>query len=341
MDKSRKVGRRKLKLEEYIEGILKSDISVLARAITLVESNLPAHLKLSQELLNRLIHFSGKSIRIGITGAPGVGKSTFIERLGLYLCNLGYKVAVLAFDPSSTLSKGSILGDKTRMEKLSRHPNAFIRPSPSGGALGGVGRKTRETIILCESAGFNVIIVETVGVGQSEVIARSMVDFFTLLIQPGGGDELQGVKKGTVELSDVIVINKADGDNLRLAKITLDEYKRAIQYLSDATEGWKRRILLVSSLEGTGIEEYWKIVEEFKRDTVESGVFQIRRREQILDWFHSMVTENVMNLFFSNPKVKNLLSDFEHKIYTGKISPSSAVQKLFEELKNEDFNCFK
>lgn len=329
----------KLTLKDYVNGILNSDITILARAITLVESNLPSHFKLSQELLTQLMPHSGNSIRIGITGAPGVGKSTFIEKLGLYLCDLGFKVAVLAFDPSSTITKGSILGDKTRMEGLSRHPNAFIRPSPSGGALGGVGRKTRETILLCESAGFNVIIIETVGVGQSEVLVRSMVDFFALLILPGGGDELQGFKKGTVELADAIIINKADGENLKLAQITLGEYSKAIHYISQPTEGWETKILLASAFEGIGIEEFWRIVEEFRQKTIESGVFQLRRREQILDWFYSMVKENLLNAFFSNPKVKGLLPDFEHKIFTGKISPSSAVEKLFQELKNENFNC--
>lgn len=331
----------KLTIKDYVKGILNSDITVLARAITLVESNLPSHFRLSQELLTQLIPHSGNSIRIAITGAPGVGKSTFIEKLGLYLCDLGNKVAVLAFDPSSTITKGSILGDKTRMEGLSRQPNAFIRPSPSGGALGGVGRKTRETVLLCEAAGFNVIIVETVGVGQSEVLVRSMVDFFALLILPGGGDELQGFKKGTVELADAIVINKADGENLKLARTTLGEYQKAIHYISHPTEGWETKILLASALNGTGIEEFWKIVEDFRQKTIDSGVFQLRRREQILDWFYSMVKENLLNAFFSNLKVKELLSDFEHKIFTGKISPSSAVQKLFEELKNEDFDCYQ
>lgn len=341
MEKRQRLRTRKLSIDDYVNGILKSDVTVLARAITLVESNLPSHFKLSQELLNKLIPFVGNSIRIGITGAPGVGKSTFIEKFGLYLCNLGYKVAVLAFDPSSTITKGSILGDKTRMEELSRHPNAFIRPSPSSGALGGVGRKTRETILLCESAGFNVIIVETVGVGQSEVLVRSMVDFFTLLILPGGGDELQGFKKGTVELADAIVIHKADGENLKLAQMTLNEYRQAIHYLAQPTEGWERKILLVSSLLGTGIDEFWQIVEDFRRKTYESGVFQLRRREQIIDWFYSMLKENILNSFFNNPKVQKILPELEQKIFTGKLSPSSAVQQLFEKLKNENFDWNK
>lgn len=333
--------KKRLELKDYLDGILKSDITVLAQAITLVESNLKAHYEFSQELLSKLIQYSGNSIRIGVTGSPGVGKSTFIEKLGLYLCEKGHRVAVLAFDPSSIITKGSILGDKVRMEQLAKHPNAFIRPSPSGGALGGVGRKTRETIILCEAAGFDIIIVETVGVGQSEVLVRSMVDVFSLLILPGGGDELQGFKKGTVELADIIVINKADGDNLKLAHLTLSEYIRAIHYISNPTEGWQTKILLASALNGIGIEEFWKTIEEFRQVTIESGVFQLRRREQILDWFYSMVKENVLNSFFSNEKVNKLIKEFEHKIFIGKISPSGAVQKLFEEIKYEITDCNK
>ncbi|MCX7908179.1 MAG: methylmalonyl Co-A mutase-associated GTPase MeaB [Ignavibacteria bacterium] len=335
MEKKKRTKVKNLELNDYVEGILQSKIPILARAITLVESNLQEHTKLAQELLSKVIPYSGNSIRIGITGSPGVGKSTFIEKLGLYLCDKGNKVAVLAVDPTSVVSKGSILGDKTRMEQLSKHPNAFIRPSPSGGALGGVGRKTRESIILCEAAGFNVIIVETVGVGQSEILVRSMVDLFALLILPGGGDELQGFKKGTVELADVIIINKADGENYHLAKVTMNEYKQALHYVSNATSGWEPKVLLASSLNGVGIEEFWNIVENFRKVTFESGVFQLRRREQVLDWFYSMVKETVLNSFFSNSKVSEMLQELEEKIFTGKISPSYAVQKLFEELNYE------
>lgn len=338
---NKRISFKKHDLKDYIEGILNKDIPILARAITLVESNLPEHINLSQELLSSVMQYSGNSIRIGITGSPGVGKSTFIEALGLYLCEKGHKVAVLAVDPSSSISKGSILGDKTRMEKLARHPNAFIRPSPSGGALGGVGRKTRESIILCEAAGFDVILVETIGVGQSEVLVRSMVDFFALLLLPGGGDELQGFKKGTVELADLIVINKADGENLKLARMTANEFKQAIHYLAHPTEGWETKIILASAINGTGIKEFWDLVLEFKEQTFNSGVFQLRRREQILDWFHSMVKEKVLNDFYSNSKVRELLRDLEHKLFIGKISPSGAVSKLFEELNDEDFNCNK
>ncbi len=334
MSKSKR--KKNLNLDELVNGILSSDISVLARAITLVESNLESHQKISQQLLNNIIQYSGNSIRIGITGSPGVGKSTFIEKLGLLLCEEGRRVAVLTIDPSSPISKGSILGDKTRMEKLSRHPNAFIRPSPTSGAMGGVGKKTRESILLCEAAGFDVVIVETVGVGQSEVLVRSMVDFFALLILPGGGDELQGFKRGSVELADAIVINKADGENLNLAKVTLNEYQQALQYISNPTEGWKTRLILASAINGTGINEFWQLVEEFRNKTIDTGIFQVRRREQILDWFYEMVKENVLNFFLSNRRVKVLLQDLEQEIFLGKISPSFAVEKLFESLKNEN-----
>lgn len=323
-------------LEELVQGILNSDIAILARAITLVESNLESHQKIAQQLLNKVIQYSGNSIRIGITGSPGVGKSTFIEKLGLMLCEEGKKVAVLTIDPTSPISKGSILGDKTRMEKLSRHPKAFIRPSPTSGAMGGVGKKTRESILLCEAAGFNVIIVETVGVGQSEVLVRSMVDFFALLILPGGGDELQGFKRGSVELADTIVINKADGENLNLAKITLNEYQQALQFVSNPTEGWKTRLILASAINGLGMREFWQLVEEFRNKTIDSGNFQVRRREQILDWFYEMVRESVLNSFFSEKRVKTLLEILEQEIFLGKVSPSYAVEKLFKSLKNEN-----
>jgi len=328
---------KNLTIDDYVEGILNSDITILSRAITLVESNLPEHNKLAQELLSRIIPYAGNSIRVGITGSPGVGKSTFIEQLGLYLCEKGHKVAVLAVDPSSTISRGSILGDKTRMGRLANHPNAFIRPSPSGGVLGGVARKTRESILLCEAAGFDVVFVETVGVGQSEVLVRSMVDFFLLLILPGGGDELQGFKKGSVELADAIVINKADGDNLNLAKITQREYQQAIHFLSNATENWETKILLASALNNVGIKEVWEIIQEFKEKTTESGIFQVRRREQTLEWFYSLIKETLLNSFFQHPKVANILPELEEKIFTGKLTPTLAVEQLMNEVKNENF----
>ncbi len=323
-------------VDEYFEGILKSEITILSRAITLVESNLPEHNQIAQELLTKILPYTGNSIRVGVTGSPGVGKSTFIESLGMYLCESGHKVSVLAVDPSSTITKGSILGDKTRMEHLSRHPNAFIRPSPSGGVLGGVGRKTRESILLCEAAGFDVVFVETVGVGQSEVLVRSMVDFFLLLILPGGGDELQGFKKGSVELADAIVINKADGENLSLAKLTMKEYKQAIHYITNVTEGWETKVLLASALNGSGIKEIWQVIMDFCEKTKESGVFHLRRRKQILDWFHSLLKETVLNSFFQNPIVLKFLPELEESIFKGQLTPTLAVEKLMNELKNEN-----
>ncbi len=338
LDKNKVLSKLKtLSVEEYFKGILRSDITILSRAITLVESNLPEHNKIAQELLTKILPYTGNSIRVGITGSPGVGKSTLIESLGMYLCESGHKVSVLAIDPSSSLTKGSILGDKTRMERLSRHPNAFIRPSPSGGVLGGVGRKTRESILLCEAAGFDVVFVETIGVGQSEILVRSMVDFFLLLILPGGGDEIQGFKKGSVELADAIVVNKADGENLSLARLTMKEYKKAIHYITNATEGWETKILLASALHNIGINELWQVVLEFCEKTKESGVFQLRRREQILDWFHSLLKETVLNSFFQNQIVMKLLPELEESIFKGKITPTLAVEKLFNELKNENY----
>src|SRR4051794_37873334 len=259
-------------LDVLYEGVLKGDRSLLARAITLVESNAEQHFQKAQQLLQKLFHHTGKSIRIGITGVPGAGKSTFIEAFGMYLCGLGYRVAVLAIDPSSSISGGSILGDKTRMEQLSKNPNAFIRPSPTGGKLGGVHRKTREAMLICESAGYDIILIETVGVGQSEVIIRDMVDFFILLVLTGAGDELQGMKKGIMELADAVIINKADGDNAAKADKTRVEYGRILHFLQPATKGWKTRALTCSSLHGKGISDIWVLISEFENKTRQSGV---------------------------------------------------------------------
>ncbi|HWA87159.1 MAG TPA: methylmalonyl Co-A mutase-associated GTPase MeaB, partial [Opitutus sp.] len=255
--------RRVLKLEEFVEGVLGRDANVLARAITLIESNAPRHQVQAQELLAKLLPYTGGARRIGITGIPGAGKSIFIEALGCRLVDRGLRVAVLAVDPSSTISGGSILADKIRMEKLSRLPAAFIRPSPSGGSLGGVARKTRETVLLCEAAGFDVVIVETVGVGQNEVAVRSMVDFFLVLMIAGAGDEMQGIKKGVIELADALVINKADGDNRDRATAALADMRRVLHYLHPVTAGWTTPALLASALTGDGIDEVWRATEDF------------------------------------------------------------------------------
>ena len=328
--------KTQLKINEFVEGVLSGNRTILARAITLIESNSEKHTAKAQQLLQKLISHSvsGSSkksegtIRIGITGAPGAGKSTFIDTFGTYLCELGHKVAVLAVDPSSSLSKGSILGDKTRMENLSRHPNAFIRPSPSGGTLGGVEKKTRESVILCETAGFDIIIIETIGVGQSEIAVRSMVDFFLLLLLPGGGDELQGIKKGSVELADAIVVNKADGDNLRLAESTKKAYEMGVHYLQPATEGWFTRLLTVSSINNAGIEDVWKVIEEFTSQTKTSGIFQTRRNSQLLDWTHSMLNEHLKSIFYGNDKIKKILPSIEKSVLSNELTPVNAVKEL-------------
>jgi len=327
--------RRRLGVEEYVTGVLAGDRNVLAQAITLVESNALAHLEMSQEVLRRVLPSTGKSIRIGITGVPGVGKSTFIEALGLYLCDQGHRVAVLAVDPSSKVTGGSILGDKTRMELLSRDTRAFIRPSPSAGTLGGVTRKSRETILVCEAAGFDVILVETVGVGQSETTVRSMVDFFLLLMLAGAGDELQGIKKGIMELADALLINKADGDNKPRAKAAKLEYNRALHYLAPATEGWETHAYSCSSLTGEGIPELWGVVDKFREKTAESGILEKRRRAQTIDWVYSMVEEHLRSSFFQHAGVERIRAEIEHEVMWGRMPPTVAVQRLINEFEND------
>jgi LAO/AO transport system kinase len=324
------LSKQKLTTKEYVKGILKDDRSILARAITLTESNAPAHIAQAQEILKELLPKTGKSIRIGITGSPGVGKSTFIESFGNYLCENGHKVAVLAIDPSSTRSKGSILGDKTRMEKLSRQKNAFIRPSPSGGTLGGVTRKTRETILLCEAAGFDVILVETIGVGQSEITVRTMVDFFMLLLLPGAGDELQGIKKGVVEMADMLVINKADGNNRQRAEITQHAYSDALHYLQPATDGWTTGAFLCSAINDEGIDEIWKNISDFTELTKGSGLFYKRRNEQLLEWVYTMVEENLLSRFYQNPKIIASKETIDKKVLNGELTPVNAVKLLLD-----------
>lgn len=311
------------------EGIMSGSRSVLARAITLIESNAEHHFRHAQDLLHRLLPHSGQSLRIGITGVPGAGKSTFIESFGTFLCEAGLKVAVLAVDPSSSLSGGSILGDKTRMEQLSRNPLAFIRPSPSAGKLGGVHRKTRETMLLCESAGFDVILVETVGVGQSEVIVREMVDFFMLLTLTGAGDELQGMKKGIMELADAVIVNKADGSNKVLAQKTKAEYNRILHFLQPATKGWQTKAYTCSSVFGEGIPEIWNVIKTFENTVKTSGVFEERRRLQTKQWIHSMILDQLQFSFFYHPDIKPLLPKIENEVIAGNRTVTSAVEELF------------
>jgi LAO/AO transport system kinase len=320
--------RKELTSDDYIQGVLSSNTVILSKTITLIESNNHKHSERTQEVVKAILPHSGKSIRIGITGPPGAGKSTFIESLGLFLCKNNLKVAVLAVDGSSTLSKGSILGDKTRMEYLSREPNAFIRPSPSGGTLGGVTRKTRETILVCEAAGYDVILIETIGVGQSEVTVRSMVDFFLLLLLPGSGDELQGIKKGVVELADLIVVNKADGNYKERANMTKASYNSALRLLSPATEGWIPKAMNCSALNNEGIDDIWSVINEFTVNTKASGIFDSRRNDQLLNWINSMLEESVYTRFFGNPEIIDLKHEAENQVLKGEITPSQAVSLL-------------
>lgn len=324
-----KRGGTTFSIPDLYEGILKKNRSSLARAITLIESNAVHHFSLSQELLQKILPHSGRSLRIGITGVPGAGKSTFIEAFGMHLCNLGLRVAVLAVDPSSSISGGSILGDKTRMEQLSRHPNAFIRPSPSEGKLGGIHRKTRETMLLCEAAGFDVILVETVGVGQSEAMIRDMVDFFMLLVLTGAGDELQGMKKGIMELVDAIVVNKADGDNKPLALKTKKEYNQILHFLHPATVGWETKAFTCSALHVEGVTELWDMILKFEKVTKESGVFKERRKKQAKHWLYSMISDQLHFRFFQQPQVKSELPNLEKAVMEGELTVTAAIEELF------------
>lgn len=329
---SKKISRKRKELstDDFVKGVLNDDRTILSRAITLIESNSPVHYANAQEVLQKLLPYSGNSIRIGITGFPGAGKSTLIETLGLYLLERGHKVAVLAIDPSSTVTRGSILGDKTRMERLSREKNCFIRPSPSQGTLGGVARKSRETMLVCESAGFDVILIETVGVGQSEITVRSMVDFFLLVMIAGAGDELQGIKKGVVELSDAILINKADGDNKPRALGTKAEFSYTLKYLMPATKGWKTDAFICSAISGEGIPEIWNMINKFIEITKSSGVFEERRKSQSLEWFYNLIEEQIKKSFYTNPEIIKSLSQLKNEILSGNILPTTAVENLIK-----------
>ncbi len=333
---ARKTFRRKTvvpaNLDAIAAGVLNGSIKELAKAITFVESNAPDHFNSGQKLLQSLLPYTGNAIRIGITGVPGAGKSTFIEAFGMMLAEAGHRVAVLAVDPSSSISGGSILGDKTRMEQLAKQPNAFIRPSPSSGTLGGVHRKTRETMLLCEAAGFDVILVETVGVGQSEFMVRSMVDFFMLLALTGAGDELQGMKKGILELADMIVVNKADGDNKLLAEKTMHEYNRILHFLQPATKGWETRAYTCSALKKQGIGFVWSVIKEFQVRANASGVLTERRRTQTKDWLHELIFEQLKHQFYGHSYVKDHLHDFEKKAISGQVTPAQAVESLFKQV---------
>lgn len=331
--------RRNLSVDEYARGILNGERAILSRAITLIESNAPKHFATAQELIQKLLPHTGRSMRVGITGVPGAGKSTFIEALGSWLCDRGHRVAVLAVDPSSTVTKGSVLGDKTRMEKLSRHPNAFVRPSPSGGTLGGVTRKSRETLLLVEAAGYDVVLVETVGVGQSETTVRNMVDYFLMVALTGAGDDLQGIKKGIMEIADSILVNKADGDNKAKALSARADFDMMLHYLRPATEGWASHAYTCSSLTGEGIPEMWGVVEEFFKTVRGNGVFEKRRKEQVLKWVNDMAREHLENLIGANQAIAAAKARIEAEVTAGKVSPTQAAQEIIDVMERELFHA--
>lgn len=321
---------RQLAVEDYVAGVLGGNRGILARAITLVESNSRAHEAQAQEVLQRILPHTGKARRVGITGVPGVGKSTFIESFGCFLAEQGHKLAVLTIDPTSMRSGGSILGDKTRMERLSAQPNAFIRPSPAGESLGGVARRTRETMLLCEAAGFDTILVETVGVGQTEVALRSMVDFFLLLLLPGAGDELQGIKKGIIEMADAVLINKADGENRLRAEQARVEQDAALHYSQTATSGWKTEVGLCSGLTGEGVPQTWERIERFFRELEPKGVIAKRREQQTLDWLSDLLHDELRRRFYQDRRVTTRLSAVREALLRGEMTVVRAAQVLLE-----------
>jgi LAO/AO transport system kinase len=322
--------RKQYTAGEYVEGILKGDISILGQAVTLIESLLPHHQQIAQEVIEKCLPYAVNSIRLGITGVPGAGKSTFIESLGMYVLNQRQKLAVLAIDPSSERTKGSILGDKTRMEELSGMKNAFIRPSPSAGSLGGVARKTRESIILCEAAGFDTIFVETVGVGQSETAVHSMVDFFLLIQVTGTGDELQGIKRGIMEMADGIVINKADGNNVDKAHVTKVQFQNALKLFPLSESQWEPKVLMASALNNTGIDKVWNMVEEYITYTQQNHYFQFKRNSQSKYWMYESINEYLKNNFYQNEEIQASIKEKETDVLNNKISSFVAAKDLLD-----------
>ena len=314
-----------------LEALRQGQRRALARAITLIESSRADHQARAEQLLQDLLPHTGHSIRLGISGVPGVGKSTFIEAFGLYAIAQGHKVAVLSVDPSSALSGGSILGDKTRMEHLSRNPNAYIRPSPAGRTLGGVARRTREAMLLCEAAGFDVIIIETVGVGQSETAVADMTDMFLLLLLPGGGDDLQGIKRGIIERADLILINKADGDLLPAARRAAADYSHALRMMQPRSKHWRTEVKLCSALENQGIAEVWRVLNTFRDKLATVGEFQRKRQAQAKSWLWQDLREGLLQAFMSNRNVQQQLPDIEAEVIAGKITPPVAARLLLEQ----------
>lgn len=322
--------KRALSTDEYVEGILAGNITTLSQAITLVESANPAHYAQAQEIIERCLPHAGHSVRIGITGVPGAGKSTFIEAVGNMVTSLRHKLAVLAIDPSSERSGGSILGDKTRMESICHNPDVFIRPSPSAGSLGGVARKTRETIVLCETAGFDVIFIETVGVGQSETAVHSMVDMFMLLQISGAGDELQGIKRGIMEMADTMVITKADGENVRKAELARTQFQGALRLFPLPESGWRPKVYTCSAVAGTGLEEVWKGVEEFLDHIHANGYFQHNRNRQNKYWMYETINEALRGSFYRDPAVEARIGEYEKRVLEDRISSFVAAKELLE-----------
>ena len=330
--------KRELSVADYVDGIVKGDVTTLSRAVTLVESVKPEHQVLAQQVIEKCLPYSGNSIRVGISGVPGAGKSTSIDAFGLHILEkYGGKLAVLAIDPSSERSKGSILGDKTRMENLSVHQDSFIRPSPSAGSLGGVARKTRETIILCEAAGFDKIFVETVGVGQSETAVHSMVDFFLLIQLAGTGDELQGIKRGIMEMADGIVINKADGDNLERAKLAATQFRNALHLFPAPESGWTPQVMTYSGFYNIGVKEIWDMVYQYMDFVKDNGYFAYRRNEQSKYWMYETINEHLRDSFYQNARIESMLAEQENQVLQGNLTSFAAAQKLldtyFESLK--------
>jgi LAO/AO transport system kinase len=316
--------------DELVDGIMQGDRVMLSRAITLVESTRPAHQEVAREVLDRCLPESGDSIRVGVTGVPGVGKSSFIEALGTRLVDRGRRLAVLAVDPSSERTRGSILGDKTRMGELSQRDDVYIRPSPTGGSLGGVARKTRETILLCEAAGYDTVFVETVGVGQSEITVHSMVDFFLLLGIAGAGDELQGIKRGIVEMADAIAINKADGDNRRAARQAARDYENALHLFPPAESGWTPPVLTCSALTGEGLDEVWAAVKRYTEEMTDSGFFAEQRRRQARYWMRQTIEHRLLRDFYQNDAVQQRLDDVERRVVEGEVSSFAAADELLD-----------
>ena len=323
--------RRSLTAGDYVEGILKGDPSILGQAVTLVESTLPEHIAIAQEVIEKCLPYSGNSVRIGISGVPGAGKSTSIDEFGVHvLKEYGGKLAVLAIDPSSERTKGSILGDKTRMEKLSVHPKSFIRPSPSAGSLGGVARKTRETIILCEAAGYDKVFVETVGVGQSETACHSMVDFFLLIQLAGTGDELQGIKRGIMEMADGIIINKCDGKNVEKSQLAASHFRNALHLFPTPESGWHPEVLCYSGFYGIGIKEIWDMVYRYVDFVKANGYFDYRRAEQAKYWMYESINESLLNSFFQNPSIEKMLELEEKAVLRGEKTSFVAAKQLLD-----------